>query len=73
MKLSQQIYNDFLKEIMAKDAFRSTIKTRTYEMSYDYLIDLIKEIEELENPPLQVEIGIISDNRDDIKKWLGIA
>lgn len=42
MKLSEQIYHDFLK-----DAYPETMKTRSYEMSYGYLIDLIEKIEKM--------------------------
>lgn len=66
MKLSQQLYNDFLKEIDQQfktipvaEAFNYK-KYRTYTMSYDYLIDLMAKVKELEEalrlnevPPLQ--------------------
>lgn len=51
MKLSEQVYVDFLREIEIKsdnvygDNYK---KTRTYEMSYGYLTDLIQKIKDLE-------------------------
>jgi hypothetical protein len=44
MKLSDQLFHDFLRE-----AYPENIKTRTYNMSYDYLIDLIEKVKELED------------------------
>lgn len=46
MKLSEQIYNDFLKEstILAP----GVVDTRVYGISHSYLIDLIEKVNELE-------------------------
>ena len=65
MKLSQELYNDFLRELMESEEFYnpgaswSIVKTRTYKMSHDYLVDLIEKVEKLENPEITVELGKI--------------
>lgn len=53
MKLSQQLYNDFLQEpidylVGQKEDVEYMLTMRTYPMSYNYLIDLINKIKELE-------------------------
>lgn len=53
MKLSDQLHQDFLKEkplssSMTQYPLNTYWTTRTYEMSYDYLFDLIEKVKLLE-------------------------
>ena len=59
MKLSEQIYNDFLKDWSEKDDYRKHV---TYKMSYDYLIDLIAQVQLLEALIVSKDISGLLDN-----------
>jgi hypothetical protein len=49
MKLSEELYNDFLKDVqIIPNTEVWSKKTISYPMSYDYLIDLIEKVKELE-------------------------
>jgi len=56
-ELSQQLYNDFLKELKNNPLWVTeyNIKARQYPMSYDYLIDLIEKVKGLEKQLFETE------------------
>jgi hypothetical protein len=58
MKLSEQIYNDFLKDWSEKDDYRKHV---TYKMSYDYLTNLIEQIKELEDAIPRADYDLLTD------------
>lgn len=63
MKISEQLQRDFLTDIP-----ESTKTTRTYDMSYGYLIGLILEIQALEND-LELYKGLVALDEKTVYVW----